>query len=146
MYKDIENKGFKETIIDDICNDIQKVYNNDIFTGSRDVREVEERYNGVYIKCNKYSYRIYLKARITYTNIPILFKEVFDKYDIIDKSVYNPNRILFTPLSNRKRNEDVPPLNVIKGTIFDCCATYILEDYEDLDLPITKESPTSMDM
>ena len=37
-------------------------------------------------------------------------------------------------------------MNVIKGTIFDCCATYILEDYEDLDLQIAKESPKSMDM
>lgn len=145
-YKDVEKKGFDERIIDDMCNDIRRIYNNDIFTATRDVRDVEERYNREYIRCNKYSYRIYLKARITYSNIPILFKDVFDKYDIIDKSVYNPNRILFTPLSNRKRDEDVPPLNVIKGTIFDCCATYILEDYEDLDLRVVKESPKSMDM
>lgn len=131
-YKDVENKGFSNNIIDDICKDIQEIYNNDIYKSSRDAREVEERY----VKCNKYSYRIYLKARITYSNIPILFKTVFDKYDIIDTSVYNPNRILFTPLSNRKRNEDVPPLNVIQGSIFDNCATYIEENYEDLDLLI----------
>ena len=135
-FKDVENKGLDEDIIENICRDIQQIYNNDVFIANRPIREVEERYNGKYIKCNKYSYRLYLKAKITYSNIPILFKPVFDKYDIIDTSVYNPNRILFAPLSDRKRNEDVPPLNVIKGSIFDCCASYIKEDYEDLDLMI----------
>ncbi len=38
-----------------------------------------------------------------------------------------------TPLSNKKKNEDLPPLNVIEGSIFDCCATYIKEDFANLD-------------
>ena len=45
----------------------------------------------------KISLRLYLEARITYSNIPLLFESVFDKYDIIDNSLNNRNRILFTP-------------------------------------------------
>ena len=30
-------------------------------------------------------------------------------------------------------------MNLIKGSIFDCCATYIEEDYEDLDLKVKDE-------
>ncbi len=44
----------------------------------------------------KYSCRLYLEARISFDNIPVLFKNVFDKYDIIDKSVYNHNRIFYS--------------------------------------------------
>jgi hypothetical protein len=47
----------------------------------------------------KSSFRLYLKARISYANISVVFEKVFDKYDIIDKSVYNRNRILFTPMN-----------------------------------------------
>ena len=86
----------------------------------------------------KYSYRLYLEARISYDNIPVLFKNVFDKYDIIDNSVYNPNRILFTPMNKIKKDNVVPELTNIKGTIFDNCATYIKEEYIDLDLEIEK--------
>ena len=128
--KDKTNEGFNEEIINDICKDIQKIYNNDVYIGKREPREA----NGVM----KYSYRLYLKARITWTNIPVLFKEVFDKYDIIDKSVYDPNRILFVPLSDRKKDLQVPALINIKGSIFDCCATFIYESYQDLDIGIPK--------
>ena len=131
-YFDIDGKNdFNVDIINEICADIQKVYNNDIYIGKRDPREED--------KVMKYSYRLYLKARITYKNIPILFKEVFDKYEAIDNSVYNPNRILFAPLSDRKKNLDVPALINIKGSIFDCCATFIQEDYEDLDTLVVKD-------
>ena len=53
----------------------------------------------------KHSRRIYLKARISYYNIPIVFKKLFDKYNgLIDTSVYSPRRVLFVPLSDRKKN------------------------------------------
>ena len=42
-YKDIVNKGFNESIIDDICNDIQSIHNCDIFTEARPMREIEEK-------------------------------------------------------------------------------------------------------
>jgi hypothetical protein len=135
-FKDIDNKGFDESIINEIANDIKKIYANDIYIAKRDVRECEVRIRSEYIKVDKYSYRLYLKARISYCNIPIVFKSILEKYDCVDKSVYDSNKRLFAPLSNRKRNEDVPPLNVVNGSIFDCCATYIQEDYEDLDLMV----------
>ena len=131
--KDKTNEGFNEEIINDICKDIQKIYNNDVYIGKREPREA----NGVM----KYSYRLYLKARITWTNIPVLFKEVFDKYDIIDKGVYDKNRTLFAPLSDRKKDLQVPALINIKGSIFDCCATFIYESYQDLDIGIPKIEP-----
>jgi hypothetical protein len=87
----------------------------------------------------KYSYRLYLEARISYVNIPILFKTIFDKYDIIDNSVYNRNRILFTPMNTIKKDDFVPELKIVNGKIFDNCATYIKEDYIDLDLKIEKK-------
>jgi hypothetical protein len=78
----------------------------------------------------KYSFRLYLEA---YDNIPVLFKNVFDKYVIIDKSVYNPKRILFTPMNRSKKDVVAPQLTLIKGDIFDNCATYIKEEYIDLE-------------
>jgi hypothetical protein len=67
-----------------------------------------------------------------------VFKDLFDKYKgIIDDGVYDPNRRLYAPLSQKKRDLEVPQLKVIKGSLFDCCATYILEDYEDLDLRVS---------
>lgn len=121
---------FNENIIEDIEKDIKLISNNDIYISKRPPREKDTKI--------KYSYRLYLKARITYSNIPILFKPVFDKYKIIDKSVYNINRILFTPLNTIKKDDEVPKLETLKGDIFDNCATYIKEDYNDLDLLITK--------
>ena len=124
------DKSFDETIIDDIENDIKKICNVEIYNSKRPSREDNEKM--------KYSYRLYLEARISYDNIPVLFKNVFDKYDIIDNSVYNPNRILFTPMNKIKKDNVVPELTNIKGTIFDNCATYIKEEYIDLDLEIEK--------
>ena len=124
------DKSFDETIIDDIENDIKKICNVEIYKCNREAREYDGKM--------KYSYRLYLEARISYDNIPVLFKNVFDKYDIIDNSVYNPNRILFTPMNKIKKDNVVPELTNIEGTIFDNCATYIKEDYIDLDLEIEK--------
>ena len=73
------DKSFDETIIDDIENDIKKICNVEIYKCNREPREDNGKM--------KYSYRLYLEARISYDNIPVLFKNVFDKYDIIDNSV-----------------------------------------------------------
>ena len=69
----------------------------------------------------KYSYQLYLIGR---TNIPILFKDIIDKYNILDESVHSKNNILLAPFSDWKRNEVVPILQVRKGETFDSCATY----------------------
>jgi hypothetical protein len=135
-FKDINNEGFDDNIIEDIIKDIQKIFKSDIYIAKRDPREVEFKNQGTIIDVMKYSYRLYQQARISYNNIEIVYKDVFDKYDknnLFDKSVYQRNRVMLVPLSNRKKNDVVPPLKVIKGNLFDCCATYIKEDYEDLD-------------
>ena len=131
-YFDLDPKGdFDYSIIDSFCEDIKSIYDADIFISGREPRE-EKGLKGKTII--KHSRRIYLKARISYYNIPIVFKKLFDKYNgLIDTSVYSPTRVLFVPLSDRKKNLDVPVLQNLKGSIFDCCASYIQEDYEDLD-------------
>jgi len=133
-YFDLDPKGdFNYSIIDEFIQDLKKVCNVDEGIAGREGREVK----GVI----KHSRRIYLKARITYSNIPIIFKEVFDKYKgICDTSVYTPSRCLYLPLSERKKKEKVPEMKVLKGSLFDCCASYIEEDYEDLDLRIKEKS------
>jgi len=132
-YFDIDGKGedFDENIIDNIIEDIKSIVDTEVYKAKRPAREEK----GVI----KHSYRLYLKARISYYNVLNIFKNVFDKYLIIDKSVYNKNRRLFLPLSDKKMKFSVPPLNPIKGSVLDCSATYILQDYEDLDLRIVKK-------
>jgi hypothetical protein len=131
-YFDIDDKeGVLEdtSIIEKIIEDIKSIYNNTIYRGYREPRIEDGKM--------KYSYRLYILARITSYNIPILFKEVFDKYpELLDKGVYDPKRRMLTPLSNKKRNDIVPELKVIDCSWFDCCATYIKEEYEDLDLKV----------
>jgi len=131
-YFDLDPKGedFDYSIIESIKADAKAIYDDEVFEMSREAREELGKI--------KHSIRLYIRARITYKNIPVVYKELFDKYDIIDKSVYNPNRIMFAPLSDRKKDISVPPLMVKYGSIFDCCATYIEEDYEDLDLRVQK--------
>ncbi len=64
---------------------------------------------------------------------------IFEKYATIHKSVYNRNRILFTPMNKIRKDDVVPELKIVNGEIFDNCATYIKEDYIDLDLKIEKK-------
>lgn len=129
-YFDIDDKnGILEdsSIIYQIIDDIKSIYNNDVYKAYREPRPVDGKI--------KYSWRLYVKAKISWQNIPIVFKEVIDKYStLVDISVYQKNRRLLTPLSNKKVNQEVPELKVLDCDIFDCCATYIKEDYEDLDI------------
>ena len=82
----------------------------------------------------KYSCHFYVEARISYYNIPIIFKELFDKYPHIrDKAVYNTNQRFSLPVNNRKRDIIVPPLGCLKGSFLNCTAIYILEEFLNLD-------------
>lgn len=137
-YLDIDPKGeFDYSFIDNIKADITEIISQytdepiEIYEGQREPREE----NGIL----KHSIRLYPKARISYNNIPIFFKDLFDKYDILDSGIYNPNRRLYLPLSDRKRDFQVPPLMVKYGSVLDCSATYILEDYINLDEYVPKE-------
>lgn len=139
-YFDLDPKGdFNYSIFDDFEADVKIIYlklvskEAVVNVAGREPREETSR--GLTII--KHSRRYYIEAKISYFNIPIVFKELFEKYkNIIDTSVYSTNRRLFAPLSDRKRDLDVPQLKVIKGSIFGCCATYIKEDYENLDLKV----------
>jgi len=130
-YFDLDPKGeFDYKKFDEFEEDLKKIVDVPIYSMGRKARKVKDGEI-------KHSRRYYMKAQITFTNIPILFKEVFDKYDgIVDKSVYSKHRQLHLPLTNMKAFEKVPQLKLIKGDLFDCCATYIEEDYEDLDLRV----------
>jgi len=136
-YFDYDDKS--ENVPIDIENQIEKellkVCPTEVFICGREEREVEGLRGQTF---KKFSRRFYVKAQISYFNIPIIFKEVFDKFPCLDKSVYDYSRVMMAPLSNRKKNEIVPELKTIKGTIFDNCASYIKEDYLDLDLKVIK--------
>jgi hypothetical protein len=77
------------------------------------VRENKENMmeNGVFIY-------IIFKSKIVFANIPVLFEKVLYKYDIVDKSVYNRNRLLFTPMNKIKKDDVVPELQIVNGKIF----------------------------
>ncbi len=126
-YFDYDDKSgnVPEKIEDEISKALLKVCPTEVFISGRPSREED----GI----EKFSRRFYVKARITYKNIPIVFKEVFEKFPCLDKGVYDTNRMMLTPLNNKKGSESVPELNVIKGDIFDCCATFINQDYPDID-------------
>jgi hypothetical protein len=138
-YFDIDPRGdFDYKRFDEFEQDLKKVLDVPIYSMGRKQREEK----GVL----KHSRRFYMKAQITFNNIPIVFKELFDKYkDILDASVYKPSSKLMLPLTNIKIYQKVPQLKLIKGDIFDNCATYIEEDYEDLDLRVVKKELSDVD-
>jgi len=134
-YFDVDGReNFDYKIFDEIEEDLKKIIDVPIYSMGRKAREED----GVI----KHSRRYYIKARITFSNIPIVFKELFDKYKgILDDGVYDKNRKMMLPLTNMKLKLKVPQLKLIKGSIFDNCASWIEEDYEDLDSRIsTKKS------
>lgn len=90
----------------------------------------------------KYSYRFYVNdVRIMAKNLKnLIIKFKFDTDENIDMSIYTSNRKLYTPYTTKKYCQkakqiiNVPELEIIKGNLFDCCASYILECYEDWDI------------
>lgn len=131
-YFDLDPKGdFDYDILHEVKKDIKEVISKltntdvDIYEAKREAREENE--------VIKHSIRLYPAVRCLYSNILIIFKSVFDKYDFIDKGIYNPNRRLYCSNNDRKRDLSVPALKPIHGSVLDCCASYIKEDYPDLD-------------
>jgi hypothetical protein len=88
---------------------------------------------------DKYSYRFYVVGvRISWRNLRKLLEFYgYDKKKEIDVSIYKTDSQLFVVNTkykydrNTKEIYEVPELKVIEGSIFDCCASYIEEDYED---------------
>ena len=123
--------------INEVLDNINRIFpNKSVKYATREVRETK--------KGLKYSYRFYVQdVRITSKNLKILLiKNGLDKIEIYDMSIYDTNKILFLPLTTKKVGCDVPPLMPIDCSIFECCASYIKEEYEDWDLKmIVVEEP-----
>lgn len=138
-YFDLDPRGeFDYKIFDKFEEDLKKIIDLPIYSCGRKQRIEEE--------ILKHSRRYYIKARITFYNILVVFKEIFDKYkDITDVTVYDNKRRFMLPLTNMKFDKKVPQMKLIKGDIFDNCATYIEEDYENLDLRVVKKELSDVD-
>jgi hypothetical protein len=120
--------------IDNINADISRIFpNKDIYYAIRPARETKK---GI-----KYSYRFYVSGvRISSFNLKeLLIKFKLNENKIYDMSIYDDNKCLYTPLTTKKNNGKVPPLTPINCSIFDCCASYIQEDYEDWDIKFEKK-------
>lgn len=118
--------------IDEVKKDINNIFpDKNIYYAKRDVRNTK--------KGDKYSYRFYVDGvRIQILNLKqLMLNNVFNKNPIYDMSIYTTNRVLYLPLTTKKKDEEVPELKPIDCSVFDCCASYILEDFEDWDKKIT---------
>jgi len=100
-----------------------------VYYAKREPREFKDK--GI-----KYSYRFYVGGvRMTSKNLKsLLIKHGFNKNPIYDMSIYDKNKVLFLPFTTKKTDGSIiPPLTPIDCEIFDCCASYIKEEYEDWD-------------
>jgi len=96
----------------------------------------------------KFSYRVYVSAvMISSSNIKqlIIDYKLKDKYDAIDLSVYDSNKCLHIPNTKYKLDRrtdnfcEVPKLELMDdANLFECCASYIEEHFEDWDLKMKK--------
>jgi hypothetical protein len=95
----------------------------------------------------KYSFRVYVVGvRILSKNLKkfIIDNHINIEFPCLDMSIYDKNKVLYTPCTTEKEDRDtgknvkVPALQPINCSIFDCCASYIEEDYEDWDVKYSK--------
>lgn len=96
--------------------------------------------------CIKYSYRAYVQdTQISYDNLKYLceYHKLIDdkKYDM---SIYSKSHILFLPHTTQKipdritkKSKIVPELLPLDNAdVFQCCASYIREDFEDWNIKV----------
>lgn len=121
--------------LDALIEDIKSICKKNVYIANRSPR-IDEKKNKI-----KKSYRIYVdEIRITNKHIPLIFKDLFDKYENLDKSVYDASRVLYLPFTSKKydtkniKEFDVPPLIPNDCNALKCCASYIEEDFEDWDV------------
>ena len=124
--------------ISEIIADINKVFpNKPVYYAKRDPREYKGKM--------KYSYRFYVDGvRIISKNLKkLLIKNGFDKNPIYDMSIYDSNKVLFLPLTTQKTDgSKIPPLTPVDCEIFNCCASYIKEEFDDWDKLLENETIT----
>ena len=123
--------------INSIIADINKIFpDKPVKYAEREPREFKGKF--------KYSYRFYvLNVRITSKNIKtLLIENGLNNNPIYDVSIYDKNKVLFLPLTTKKADDiKVPALIPVDCDIFDCCASYIKEDYEDWDIKFQTDIP-----
>jgi len=90
----------------------------------------------------KFSYRFYVDGvRINSQNLKkLIIDNGFKNNEPFDMSIYDKNKILFLPLTTEKTDGfKVPPLQPVECDIFDCCASYVKEEFEDWDIKFQEE-------
>lgn len=126
---------------DHIANVISDMFpNKPIYIARREPRHVEG-------KGLRYSEHICVgDVRITWRKLRDYIElKGYDK--LFDMNIYGTNRALFMPLTKYKYNDidkkqKVPELKVINGSLFDCCASYVLDTYEDWTPIVNNLQPT----
>ena len=84
----------------------------------------------------KYSHRLYVDGlRLIAKNLKtLLVQNRFDKHPMYDMSIYDSTKFLSLLLTTLKTDgSKIPPLTPVDCEIFDCCASYLKEDFEDWD-------------
>jgi len=123
--------------INSIITDINKLFpNKPVKYAEREPREYKGKM--------KFSYRFYvLDVRITSKNLKqLIINNSLNTNSIYDMSIYDKNKVLFLPLTTKKADDNkVPALIPVDCDIFDCCASYIKENYEDWDTKFKVEEP-----
>jgi hypothetical protein len=116
--------------------DIKLLYpNKDIYSASRGPRQDGD-------KGLKYSYRVYVdgvKTTSSQIKALLLSNGIDRKWDCLDLSIYDKNKVLLLPLTTCKTKKTrhgqsnliVPSLEPFECDIFKCCASYIEENFED---------------
>lgn len=126
--------------INEVISDIQKVFpNKKVNYCKKEAREYKNK--GI-----KYSYHFYVDGvRISSKNLKaLLIQNQFDKKPFFDMSIYDKNKVLLLPLTTKKMDgSQHPPFIPVNCSIFDCCASYILEEYEDWDKQFNQTSSKS---
>jgi len=128
--------AYENIDINAFIDDIKPLYpNKDIYYARREPRNDK--------KGMKYSYRVYVDGvRTNSSHIKqLLLRNGIDrKWDCLDLSLYDTNKVLLLPLTTNKttkkkdgciQNTRVPSLEPFECDIFKCCASWIEEDFEE---------------
>ena len=131
---------------------IKPVFDVDAYTNDIDIEQVKKDINSIFPdkaihyakreqretkKGVKYSYRFYVDGvKIQSKHIKeLIIQHGLNNNPIYDLSIYDNNKVLFLPFTNKKDSSElVPSLIPVNCNMFNCSASYILPEYEDWDL------------
>lgn len=112
--------------VNEVKNDINKLFSGKPINYAK--REPRQTKKGV-----KFSYRFYVDKVKIYSALlkQLMIDNQLDKNPIYDLSIYDKNKVLFLPLTTQKTDGDTPELTPIDCDIFECCASYVEDSFED---------------